>query len=110
MKEQALSPAEPCPALSVDSKPLGVLDIRDTLEVLFRAGKMSGSCYSTPSTALPTAVSATSAAGPRGVGTRRRTRNWLAPCATCITAKLTADWRLRLRLYRSNVMRKVPAA
>ena len=42
MKEQALSPAERCPALSVDSKPLGVLDIRDTLEVLFRAGKMSG--------------------------------------------------------------------
>jgi hypothetical protein len=53
MKEQALSPAERCPALSVDPKPLGVLDIRDTLEVLFRAGKMSGeSCYSTTSTAL----------------------------------------------------------
>ena len=42
MREQALSPAERCPALSVDAKPLGVLDIRDTLEVLFRAGKMSG--------------------------------------------------------------------
>jgi hypothetical protein len=42
MKEQALSPAERCPVLSVDPKPLGVLDIRDTLEVLFRAGKMSG--------------------------------------------------------------------
>jgi transposase len=30
MKEQTLSPAERCPALSVDSRPLGVLDIRDT--------------------------------------------------------------------------------
>src|SRR5262245_44344714 len=29
----ALSPAERCPVLSVDSKPLGVLDIRDTLDV-----------------------------------------------------------------------------
>ena len=28
MKEQTLSPAERCPALSVDSKPLGVLDVR----------------------------------------------------------------------------------
>jgi hypothetical protein len=34
IQEQALSPAERCPALSVDPKPLGVLDIRD--------GKMSG--------------------------------------------------------------------
>jgi len=42
MKEQTLSSAERCPTLSVDSKPLGVLDIRDTLEVLFRAGRMSG--------------------------------------------------------------------
>jgi hypothetical protein len=31
MKEQKLSPAEWCPALSIDSKPLGVIDIRDTL-------------------------------------------------------------------------------
>jgi hypothetical protein len=42
MKGQALSPAERCPALSVDPKPLGVVDIRDTLDVLFRAEKVSG--------------------------------------------------------------------
>jgi hypothetical protein len=71
MKEQTLSPAERRSALSVDSKPLGVLDIHDALEVLFRAGKMSGgAAIQLRPTALPTAVSANSAAGPRGVGTR----------------------------------------
>jgi hypothetical protein len=39
MKEQTLSPAERCPALGVYSKLLDVLDNRDTLEVLFPAGK-----------------------------------------------------------------------
>jgi len=38
MKEQTLSSPERYPALGVDSKPLGVLDLRDTLEVLLRAG------------------------------------------------------------------------
>jgi len=43
MKEQTLSSVERCTVLSVDSKPLGVLDIHDTFEVLVgRSGSGAG--------------------------------------------------------------------
>ncbi|TDQ27972.1 hypothetical protein DEV91_11124 [Phyllobacterium brassicacearum] len=88
MKEQTLSPVERCPALSVDSKPLGVLDNpRHSRGAPSSRKDVRRSCYSTASTALPTAVWATSAAGPR-VGRHAPPSSELA-CA--VRKPVTAD-------------------